>query len=533
MKLRRSLLAVTLVLALLAGPVLAVQNHDLEALAAGTAEYVQKTATQPGVGSIGGEWAVLGLARGGAQVPDSYFQGYLARAEAYVAEKQGVLHRVKYTEYARLILALTALGQDARDVAGYDLTAPLGDFDKTVWQGINGPAWALLALDCAGYPMPEGTATRQRYVDFLLERRLADGGWALDENAEQSDPDVTGMVLQALAKYTGQPAVAAAVEEALACMSAIQQADGGFSSWGTNTAESTVQMLVALCELGIPLEDGRFVKNGNTVLDGLLAYRRADGSFVHDGAGGENLMATEQGLYGLAAALRAQKGQPSLYTMTDALTLPGAGEGEGLPGRDPSVAVPPVTLPGADFPDLTGLPQADAVRALAARGILNGYDDGLFHGEEGLDRAQFAAMVVRALGLEPQTVERFTDVAPAAWYAPYVGAACSRGIVNGTGSGTFTPNGPITRQEAAVMVARAAVLCGLDTGLDAMTVRDTLAGQFTDYVTAADWARPALAFCCREGILDTAEMELRPTQAVSRAEVAGMLHALLVRAELL
>lgn len=83
------------------------------------------------------------------------------------------------------------------------------------------------------------------------------------------------------------------------------------------------------------------------------------------------------------------------------------------------------------------------------------------------------------------------------------------------------------------MVARAAALCGLDTGLDAMTVRDTLAGQFTDYVTAADWARPALAFCCREGILDTAEMELRPTQAVTRAEVAGMLHALLVRAKLL
>lgn len=83
------------------------------------------------------------------------------------------------------------------------------------------------------------------------------------------------------------------------------------------------------------------------------------------------------------------------------------------------------------------------------------------------------------------------------------------------------------------MVARAAVLCGLDTELDDLTVRDILAGQFIDYVTAAAWARPALAFCCREGILDTADMELRPAEPVSRAEVAGMLHALLVRAELL
>ncbi len=535
MKLLRRLIALTLTLGLLAGSVLAGEAADLAKLTAETAAYVQKTVAGPAVGSIGGEWAVLGLARSGADVPDSYFQDYIARAEAYVAEKEGALHRAKYTEYSRLIVALSALGKDARDVAGYDLTAPLGDFDKTVWQGINGPAWALLALDCANYPMPEGTATRQRYVDYLLERRDPNGGWSLTQNEETSDPDVTGMVLQALARYTSQPAVAAAVEEALACMSALQKEDGGFGSWGTDTTESTVQVLVALCELGIPLEDERFVKKGNTVLDGLLVYRQADGSFTHDGESGENLMSTEQGLYGLAAALRAQNGQPSLYAMTDALTLPDGEkrEGTGLPGKDPAVAVPPVSAPNADFADLAGLPQADAVKALAVRGILNGYDDGLFHGQDGLDRAQFAAMVVRSLGLEPETVSVFSDVADNAWYAPFVGTAYTRGIVNGTGGGTFTPNGSITRQEAAVMVARAAVLCGLDTELDDLTVRDILAGQFIDYVTAAAWARPALAFCCREGILDTADMELRPAEPVSRAEVAGMLHALLVRAELL
>ena len=49
---------------------------------------------------------------------------------------------------------------DPRDVAGYDLTKPLGDFDKTVWQGINGPIWALIALDSGNYEVPVLPATR-------------------------------------------------------------------------------------------------------------------------------------------------------------------------------------------------------------------------------------------------------------------------------------------------------------------------------------------------------------------------------------
>ena len=54
----------------------------------------------------------------------------------------------KHTEYSRVILALTSIGKDAQNICGYDLTAPLLDYDKTVWQGINGAIWALIALDC-------------------------------------------------------------------------------------------------------------------------------------------------------------------------------------------------------------------------------------------------------------------------------------------------------------------------------------------------------------------------------------------------
>ena len=221
------LLALGLVLGLSANASAAVSDDKLAGAVADTAEYMYETVKNPQIGSVGGEWAVLGLARSGYDVPEEYFQDYYAAVEAYVRACSGKLHDRKYTEYSRVIVALSSFGQDARDVAGYDLTKPLGDYDKTVWQGINGPIWALIALDSRDYPVPVNKeaatqATRQMYIDCILDCQLPDGGWSLfgDTAASSgggvSDPDITGMALQALAQYQNQPAVARATEEALA-----------------------------------------------------------------------------------------------------------------------------------------------------------------------------------------------------------------------------------------------------------------------------------------------------------------------------
>ena len=183
-------------------------------------------------------------------------------------------------------LALTAIGKDPRQVGGTDLLAPLGDYRKVVRQGANGAAWALIALDAGGYAVPEAPgaavqATRQLYVDFLLESQLPEGGWSLGTTA---DPDLTGMALTALAPYRDQAAVMQAAEKALERMSDLQGESGGFA-----TAESAAQMLVALVAWDISLEDGRFVKNGRTLLDGLLADYLPGRGFHHqraDGSGG-------------------------------------------------------------------------------------------------------------------------------------------------------------------------------------------------------------------------------------------------------
>ena len=143
-------LALSLTTGLLTGAQAAVSKETLNEAVQDTAEYMYRTVQDPQVGSIGGEWAVLGLARSGYDVPDSYYQDYYATVEAYVTACDGKLHDKKYTEYSRVIVALSSIGKDARNVAGYDLTKPLGDYEKTIWQGLNGPIWALIALDSAG-----------------------------------------------------------------------------------------------------------------------------------------------------------------------------------------------------------------------------------------------------------------------------------------------------------------------------------------------------------------------------------------------
>ena len=504
-----------------------------------SAAFMLSSVKTPEVGSIGGEWAVLGLARSGYSVPTDYFDTYYANVEKYVKNCKGVLHDRKYTEYSRVILALAAIGRDPSNVAGYNLLTPLGDFDKTIWQGLNGPIWALIALDSGNYDIPKNTsaktqATRQLYIDEILNRQMKDGGWNLTGTGD-SDPDMTAMALQALAKYQDQKAVKTATDSALSWLSKNQDSKGGFASWGTVNAESTAQVIVALCELGISLDDSRFVKNGHGLIDNLLTFRQSNGSFTHtlDSAEGNNQMATEQCFYALVAADRAENGKNSLYRMNDVVkntTKPSANVNKSK--ADDSVNVPGVSAPGTTFADVKNHSNKTAIEALASRGIINGMGKGTFAPNKTMTRAEFAAIVTRALGLAAKDTKAFTDVPSSKWYAGYIGAANASGIVNGVGSGKFNPDGTITRQEAAAMVARAAKLCGLDTEMDAGATKDVLA-QFGDYRSVASWAKESLAFCYYTNILDQSALKIEPTKTILRCEIAQMLYNMLVAAELI
>lgn len=500
------------------------------------ASYVSGKVTAPSFGSIGGEWAVIGLARSGVKVPDGYFQDYLESLGEHLRDSGGVLSSRKYSEYSRVILALSALGTDAVDFCGYDLTLVLGDYDGTMKQGLNGAVFALLALDSDGYPMPINKsaavqATRDMYIDAILERQREDGGWNLSAADDVTDADSTAMVLQALAKYSDRKNVGQAIEKTLVCLSKLQESDGGFASIGVANAESCAQVIIALCELGIGMDDPRFVKNSRTVCDALISYMNGDGGFRHriDDTKA-NQMASEQALCALAALDRFESGEDSFYRMSGAEKLADGGE-KSFPNRDPDVRACPVVLPGVGFGDVNGSDR-EAVEALAERGVINGRGNELFVPEDGMTRAEFCAIIVRALGLKAAGVDAFDDVARESWYYGYVGTAFAKGIVNGVGNGCFAPDGGITREAAAVMTARAAQLCGLDTSLTKSEQRDILS-QFGDYTRSSEWAREGLAFCYKSGVLDDADTLIRPSDEVKRIEVAKMVYNMLKRAELL
>ena len=505
----------------------------------GSAAYMVSAGKSPEVGSIGGEWAIIGLARSGYTVPTNYYDDYYALFEKYVKNCSGVLHERKYTEYSRVILALTAIGRDPSKVAGYNLLMPLGDFEKTIWQGLNGPIWALIALDSGNYEIPKNPAaktqaTRQLYIDEILNSQMKDGGWSLTGTGD-SDVDISAMALQALAKYQDQKAVKTATDKALTYLSKAQDSKGGYASWGTTNVESVAQVVVALCELGVSLDDSRFVKSGHTLTENLLSFRQSNGGFYHvlDGSDGNNQMSSEQGFYALVAIDRAANGQNSLYRMSDVAkntSKPATSVSKG--NVDASVSVPGVTAPGTTFSDIKNHANKAAIEELASRGINKGMGKGTFAPNKTMTRAEFAAIVTRALGLAAKDTKAFTDVPSSKWYAGYIGTANSSGIVNGVGSGKFNPDGTITRQEAAAMVARAANLCGLDPSMDEAATKDMLA-QFGDYRSVASWAKKPMAFCYSVNILDQSDLNIEPTKAILRCEIAQMLYNMLSAAELI
>lgn len=293
---------------------------------------------------FGSEWGILGLARSGyLEKGSKYFNDYYTRVAAYASKATknaqelgapaGALHLVKCTENSRLIIALSALGRDARSIGECDLTAPYEKFSWIEGQGLNSVVFALIALDTVGYETKD-TTIRQQCISYILGRQLSDGGWNYQEDAAASDPDMTAMSLQALANYREQEKVQAAVSAAVGRLSAMQNSDGSYTSYEAVNSESISQVIVACAALGIdPHTDSRFVKNGKSAVDALLTFYNTEKRAFHhtmkdkDGNPTDvDGMATEQAAYAMTAYQRLMNGKTSLYDMRDVAKDCAAGE---------------------------------------------------------------------------------------------------------------------------------------------------------------------------------------------------------------
>lgn len=288
-------------------------------------------------GSSSADWYAVAIGRTG--IDDDYFS-YLAVLKNNVQRRYKTddkLDSQKATEWHRISLAVLSVGGDPTNMGEdnngqiinliKDGTYDRGKTESLGAQGINGYIWALITLDSMRYTVPDNTSdTREDMILEILKSQLENGSFTLD--GDNPDIDITAMAIQALSPYyndekeydlkTHKEKVHLAIDKAINWLSSVQNDDGDFSAWGQDNAESTAQIMTVLCCLGIdPDNDTRFIKNGNSVLDGLMKYRTNDGGFAHsysyDEAGEPNSMASEQALYALCALYRYRNGYRNLY----------------------------------------------------------------------------------------------------------------------------------------------------------------------------------------------------------------------------
>lgn len=269
--------------------------------------YQINTVKNPTYGSVGGEWTVFGLARCG-NINDEYIEKYVSNVSKAVTENKGILSTRKYTEYARTIIALTAIQKNPQNFSGYNLLQPLATFENIMIQGVNGAAYTLMAFDCGNYEIPDATTgkqtTRNKLIDFLVKQQLNNGGW--NYMGTEADVDVTAMVIQALAPYYNEKQnVKESIDKGLAILSTLQKSDGAYGNTSDSNCESTAQVLTALSEMRIKIDDSRFVKNGKTVYDGLMTFYKDNGAFCHTKGKGANQMSTDQAMYAITAYYRS------------------------------------------------------------------------------------------------------------------------------------------------------------------------------------------------------------------------------------
>lgn len=180
------------------------------------------------------------------------------------------------------------------------------------------------------------------------------------------------------------------------------------------------------------------------------------------------------------------------------------------------------------FGDLNGHWARKDIELLASKQIIKGVTEITFSPQAAVTRAEFAALLVRALGLTagPETSASFTDVAEGDWYAEAVGTAAGFGLVQGYGDGLFKPLQTVSREEMAVMAARAISFAG--SGLVGASGGGKQLEAYVDEKQVSPWAREAVS-----GLLAAKLMQgrsdglLDPKATASRAEAASLLKRLL------
>lgn len=196
------------------------------------------------------------------------------------------------------------------------------------------------------------------------------------------------------------------------------------------------------------------------------------------------------------------------------MTPPDGGDGSGQPPQRPDGAQKAI------FTDVTQSAwYSQAVNYVTRSGLMSGTSTGVFSPDGAMTRAMLVTVLWRAEGQpEAASSTSFTDVTDGSWYSSAVSWAVENGIVNGTSDTAFSPDKSITRQEIAAILQRYAKYKNAD------VTQTADLSSYADNSEIASWASDAMAWAVKSGVITGAtSTTLAPSSNATRAQVATML----------
>ncbi|BFT70059.1 S-layer homology domain-containing protein [Paenibacillus sp. P36] len=163
------------------------------------------------------------------------------------------------------------------------------------------------------------------------------------------------------------------------------------------------------------------------------------------------------------------------------------------------------------------------IELLANKLVVDGITENKFDADRNISRAEFAALMVRSLGLSTvKSTSSFVDVKDDVWYADAVSTASAAGIINGYENNTFLPNAPINREELAAMAVRAMNYIGVNANVTA-SEQASLLGQFKDSGKIV-WAQKEVAAAIHAKLINGLDDGLLGSDGqATRAQTAAIL----------
>lgn len=203
----------------------------------------------------------------------------------------------------------------------------------------------------------------------------------------------------------------------------------------------------------------------------------------------------------------------SVGTATAKLGTSSSDGGSFAPGQNQNSGAQPGSVSSfGDVPQTSWF--ADAVKYVSENKLMNGTSTTAFSPNGNMSRAMLATVLYRMSGETAEAGSSFGDVSSSAYYAAAVNWASSKGIVNGTDRGMFSPDLSITREQLAAMLYRYATEPSVSADLSA----------YTDAVSISPYAEKAVEWCVAKGILSgKSATRLAPQDTATRAECAAML----------